>query len=48
MMATLDGLQKLFAIDSSLGAWARGFGLAGVNAIGPLRREIAKYAMGGA
>jgi ubiquinone biosynthesis monooxygenase Coq6 len=48
MMAALDALQKLFAVDSAGVAWARGFGLAGVNAIGPLRREIAKYAMGGA
>lgn len=48
MMAALDALQKLFAVDSESVAWARGFGLAGVNAIGPLRREIAKYAMGGA
>lgn len=48
MMAALDALQKLFAVDSKSVAWARGFGLAGVNAIGPLRREIAKYAMGGA
>jgi ubiquinone biosynthesis monooxygenase Coq6 len=47
MMLALDGLQKLFALDSSAAAWARGFGLAGVNALGPLRREIAKYAMGG-
>lgn len=48
MMAALDGLQKLFAVDSVGVAWARGVGLAGVNGIGPLRREIAKYAMGGA
>ena len=48
MMAALDALQKLFSVDSAGVAWARGFGLAGVNAIGPLRREIAKYAMGGA
>ena len=47
MMAALDALQKLFAVDSAGVAWARGFGLAGVNSIGPLRREIAKYAMGG-
>ena len=48
MMAALDALQKLFAVDSAGAAWARGFGLAGINAIGPLRREIARYAMGGA
>ena len=48
MMAALDALQKLFAVDSTGAAWARGFGLAGINAIGPLRREIARYAMGGA
>ena len=48
MMVALDALQKLFAVDSQGAAWARGFGLAGINAIGPLRREIARYAMGGA
>ena len=48
MMAALDGLQKLFATEAPLVAWARGAGLAGVNAIGPIRRQIAKYAMGGA
>ena len=48
MMAALDGLQKLFASDMPVVAWARGAGLAGVNAIGPVRRRIARYAMGGA
>lgn len=48
MMAALDGLQKLFAAEAPLVAWARGAGLAGVNALGPVRRLIAKYAMGGA
>jgi ubiquinone biosynthesis monooxygenase Coq6 len=47
MMAALDGLQKLFASDMPVVAWARGAGLAGVNAIGPVRRRIARYAMGG-
>ena len=48
MMAALDGLQKLFAAEAPIVAWARGAGLAGVNALGPVRRQIAKYAMGGA
>ena len=48
MMAALDGLQRLFASDQPLVAWARGAGLAGVNALGPIRRRIARYAMGGA
>ena len=48
MMAARDGLQKLFASDMPVVAWARGAGLAGVNAIGPVRRRIARYAMGGA
>ena len=48
MMAALDGLQKLFAAEAPLVTWARGAGLAGVNALGPVRRQIAKYAMGGA
>ena len=48
MMAALDALQRLFAADAPLVAWARGAGLAGVNALKPLRQHIAKYAMGGA
>ena len=48
MMAALDGLQRLFAAEAPIVAWARGAGLAGVNALGPLRRQIARYAMGGA
>ena len=47
MMAALDGLQRLFAAEAPIVAWARGAGLAGVNALGPLRRRIARYAMGG-
>ena len=38
----LDALQKLFSVDSQGAAWARGFGLAGINAIGPLK--LARYA----
>jgi 2-polyprenyl-6-methoxyphenol hydroxylase-like FAD-dependent oxidoreductase len=48
MMAALDMLQRLFGSEQPLVAWARGAGLAGVNALGPLRRRIARYAMGGA
>jgi len=48
MMAALDGLQKLFAADVRPVALARSFGLAAVNATGPVRRKIAWYAMGAA
>jgi len=48
MMAALDGLQKLFSVDAYPVAFARSIGLATINATGPLRRQIAFYAMGGA
>ncbi|MCE8018600.1 2-octaprenyl-6-methoxyphenyl hydroxylase [Halomonas sp. MCCC 1A11036] len=41
-----DGLVRLFGIDSGLLAHARAAGLVGLNLIGPLRRGLARRAMG--
>ncbi|WP_103968835.1 2-octaprenyl-6-methoxyphenyl hydroxylase [Billgrantia desiderata] len=41
-----DGLVRLFGIDSGLLAHARAAGLVGLNLFGPLRRGLARRAMG--
>ncbi|MGR4066235.1 2-octaprenyl-6-methoxyphenyl hydroxylase [Billgrantia sp. C5P2] len=41
-----DGLVRLFGVDSGLLAHARAAGLVGLNLIGPLRRGLARRAMG--
>ncbi|WP_111415287.1 2-octaprenyl-6-methoxyphenyl hydroxylase [Billgrantia lactosivorans] len=41
-----DGLVRLFGIDSGLLAHARAAGLVGLNLLGPLRRGLARRAMG--
>ncbi|GHB14510.1 2-octaprenyl-6-methoxyphenyl hydroxylase [Salinicola rhizosphaerae] len=41
-----DGLIRLFGIDHELMAHARGAGLMGLNAVGPLRRALGRRAMG--
>ena len=41
-----DGLIRLFGIDQPLLAHARGAGLVGLNLAGPLRRTLARRAMG--
>jgi ubiquinone biosynthesis monooxygenase Coq6 len=46
MMVAIDGIQKLFSAATFPIVFSRSIGLATVNAIGPLRRQIARYAMG--
>ncbi|TDO06674.1 MULTISPECIES: 2-octaprenyl-6-methoxyphenyl hydroxylase [Halomonas] len=41
-----DGLIRLFGLDLPLLGQARGAGLAGLNLVGPLRRGLARRAMG--
>ncbi|MGR2738609.1 2-octaprenyl-6-methoxyphenyl hydroxylase [Billgrantia sp. Q4P2] len=41
-----DGLVRLFGVDSGLLAHARAAGLVGLNLLGPLRRGLARRAMG--
>ncbi|MFW3616973.1 2-octaprenyl-6-methoxyphenyl hydroxylase [Billgrantia antri] len=41
-----DGLVRLFGIDNGLLAHARAAGLVGLNLLGPLRRGLARRAMG--
>ncbi|MCE8017233.1 2-octaprenyl-6-methoxyphenyl hydroxylase [Halomonas sp. MCCC 1A17488] len=41
-----DGLVRLFGIDNALLAHARAAGLVGLNLLGPLRRGLARRAMG--
>lgn len=41
-----DGLIRLFGIDSPLLSHARAVGLVGLNLVGPLRRTLARRAMG--
>ncbi|MFP4262428.1 MAG: 2-octaprenyl-6-methoxyphenyl hydroxylase [Halomonas sp.] len=41
-----DGLVRLFGIDSELLGHARAAGLVGLNLVGPLRRGLARRAMG--
>lgn len=41
-----DGLIRLFGIDSPLLSHARAAGLVGLNLVGPLRRTLARRAMG--
>ncbi|QOR37081.1 2-octaprenyl-6-methoxyphenyl hydroxylase [Billgrantia diversa] len=41
-----DGLVRLFGVDNGLLAHARAAGLVGLNLIGPLRRGLARRAMG--
>lgn len=41
-----DGLIRLFGIDHVALGSARAAGLVGLNALGPLRRTLARHAMG--
>ncbi|MDR5868634.1 2-octaprenyl-6-methoxyphenyl hydroxylase [Halomonas koreensis] len=41
-----DGLVRLFGLDSALLSHARAAGLVGLNLLGPLRRTLARRAMG--
>ncbi|KAA0010644.1 2-octaprenyl-6-methoxyphenyl hydroxylase [Billgrantia pellis] len=41
-----DGLVRLFGVDSGMLAHARAAGLVGLNLLGPLRRGLARRAMG--
>jgi 2-octaprenyl-6-methoxyphenol hydroxylase len=41
-----DGLIRLFGIDNALLSHARAAGLVGLNLAGPLRRTLARRAMG--
>ena len=46
MTAALDTIQRLFSSGPGLGAWVRNTGMGLINAAGPLKTTIAKYAMG--
>ena len=48
MEAAVHALWRLFDARDPAVRVARGMGLASVNACGPARRAIARYAMGGA
>eukprot|EP00903_Cladosiphon_okamuranus_P014670 g13598.t1 len=47
MMGALDVLHRLFGSDARAVAAARSAGLSALNAAGPLKRHLARYAMGG-
>ncbi|ORX78560.1 ubiquinone biosynthesis hydrox [Basidiobolus meristosporus CBS 931.73] len=46
MLGAVDKLKRLFAFNSAPIVWARSFGLDATNAMGPLKTQIVKYAMG--
>ncbi|KAK9766858.1 putative ubiquinone biosynthesis monooxygenase [Basidiobolus ranarum] len=46
MLGAVDKLKRLFAFNSAPIVWARSFGLDSTNALGPLKTQIIKYAMG--
>ncbi|CAM9564579.1 unnamed protein product [Ectocarpus sp. 13 AM-2016] len=47
MMGALDVLHRLFGSDARAVAAARSAGLSALNAAGPLKRRLARHAMGG-
>ncbi|CAM9931588.1 unnamed protein product [Ectocarpus sp. 12 AP-2014] len=47
MMGALDVLHRLFGSDTRAVAAARSAGLSALNAAGPLKRRLARHAMGG-
>lgn len=46
MMAALDGLQRVFGLQAGPAGALRAAGLGAVNAAGPLRDALMRYAMG--
>lgn len=47
MMGALDVLHRLFGSDVRAVAAARSAGLSALNAAGPVKRRLARHAMGG-
>lgn len=47
MMGALDVLHRLFGSDARAVAAVRSAGLSALNAAGPLKRRLARHAMGG-
>lgn len=47
MMGSLDVLHHLFGSDARAVAAVRNAGLSALNASGPLKRRLARHAMGG-
>ena len=47
MMSALDVLHRLFGSDARVVAAVRTAGLSALNAAGPVKRRLARHAMGG-
>lgn len=46
MMAALDGLARAFSAQGSALGPLRSAGLGAINAVGPVKQQIMKFAMG--